>query len=297
MKLEKLDRELLTALVQGGYLQGMPLHDRRDPDSWSVFYQTSTTLGVGCRVHGEWDGQRFVTSAAPRPESSATGPDRAFALERAATDSKYEPTERLVLSGPVSATALGIDAATAEVSIDELATIARAGGPRARSVVALALRRMRHKRGLPILRGLLADPDEYVRKQASWALGQIGSPLDVPALTKLLSDPAERVRDFAAYALARLGDEAGVRASTAALRDGARNPIRRGEAAIAMADGPGRLRNGPYNADPIAWDKIPKSRAAELTQRVRAVIDDVLMAKPHPDLEERCRQALARLGS
>lgn len=275
----------------------MPLHDRRDPDSWSVFYQTRTTLGVGCRVHGEWDGQRFIASAAPGPESSATGPDRAFALERAATDSKYEPTERLVLSGPVSATALGIDPATAEVSIDELAKIASSGPPRARSVVAVALRRMRHERGLPILRGLLADPDEYVRKQASWALGQIGSPLDVPALTRLLTDPAERVRDFAAYALARLGDEAGVRASMAALRDGARNPIRRGEAAIALADGPGRLRNGSFQQDPIAWDRIPKSRVAELTRRVRDEVGAVLMARPHPDLEERCRLALVRLGS
>lgn len=252
-------------------------------------------MGLACRVHGEWDGKRFHAGRAPALNEPAPA-DRAFGLERAATDSKVEPLERIGLIGPVSAAALGVDPSTAEVDLDQLAELAKAPSARTRSVVALALRRMRHPRGLPILRGLLADPDEYVRKQASWALGQIGSPLDIPALTKLLSDPAERVRDFAAYALARLGDAAGVRASIAALNDGARNPIRRGEAAVALADGPRRLRNGAYNNDPIAWGKIPEGRADELAREVRGAIEHVLTTRPHPDLEERCRLGLARLS-
>ena len=293
MKIWELNYEFLGALVQGGYLKALPLHDPKDASSWSTYYTCETGMGVCCRVHGEWDGSKFV---APGARAAQSSDDRAFARERAVTESRVDPLDTIALGGPISAAVLGLDESVAVLTLEDLERLAKAPSGRTRSVVALALRRMRHPRGVPILRTLLADPDEYVRKQAAWALGQIGSPADVPFLTKLLDDPAERVRDFSAYALARLGDDAGVTRSIAAMNDPHRNPIRRGEAAVALGDAPGHVIQGMYGSGATNnWKDVPRSRPDELKARVRTAIEATQATHPPPELAERCAYALEKL--
>ena len=295
MKIWELNYEFLGALVQGGYLKALPLHDPKDASSWSTYYTCETGIGVCCRVHGEWDGKKFV---APGANAAPATDDRAFARERAIEESRVDPLDTIALGGPISAAALGLDESVAVLTLEDLERLSKAPSGRARSVVALALRRMRHPRGVPILRTLLADPDEYVRKQAAWALGQIGSPVDVPFLTRLLADPAERVRDFSAYALARLGDDAGIARSIAAMNDPLRNPIRRGEAAVALGDAPGHLVHGMYGFGATNdWKDVPRSRPDELKSPVRKALEDTQATHPPPDLAARCAYALEKLRS
>ncbi len=58
---------------------------------------------------------------------------------------------------------------------------------------------------------LLSDKDEFVRREAAYALGKAGSSAAVPALTdRLLSDKVVEVRSAAAVALGQIGDETAV---------------------------------------------------------------------------------------
>lgn len=299
--MEELSYEFLGVLVKDGYLTAVPLHDSSDTGSWSVYVTSQSGIGMACKIHGDWNGKGFEPSAAqaaaPAPARVPGENDPAFAKERAAAESKFEPLERMQLGGPISASVLGLSESATEVTLDELFELAKSPSSRTRSVVALALRRLRNPKGVHVLRTLLTDTDEYVRKQAAWALGQIGTPNDTPYLVPLLDDPAERVRDFAAFALARLGNETGVERSIASLKDAARNPIRRGEAAVALADGPLRLSSGRYGMERRAWEAaaVGADRYKELAARVRAVVQEVLASGPPPDLAQRCTYALGRL--
>ena len=97
------------------------MHDPLDGGSWSAYYTCSTGPGIGCKIHGEWDGSRFVPPNPPAATGAASGAapgeDRAFAKERAAADSKFEPLERIPIGGPVSTDALGLDASVSEVTL------------------------------------------------------------------------------------------------------------------------------------------------------------------------------------
>lgn len=58
---------------------------------------------------------------------------------------------------------------------------------------------------------LISDIDEFVRREAAYALGKTRSPLAVPALTELLlNDKIDEVRGAAAVALGEIGDETAV---------------------------------------------------------------------------------------
>lgn len=52
-----------------------------------------------------------------------------------------------------------------------------------------------------LARSALGDPDERVRAQAAFALGELGNPEDIERLASVLSDPAWFTRLAAAYAL------------------------------------------------------------------------------------------------
>lgn len=63
----------------------------------------------------------------------------------------------------------------------------------------------------PSLIPLLSDKDEFVRREAAYALGKAGSPVAVAALTELLlNDKIDDVRGAAAVALGQIGDETAV---------------------------------------------------------------------------------------
>ena len=71
------------------------------------------------------------------------------------------------------------------------------------------LGRLRSHLALPLLRGLLADPDANARARAANALGLIGHPAVTRALIDALTDPEWPVRAMAAKALGRIaGDDA-----------------------------------------------------------------------------------------
>ena len=58
---------------------------------------------------------------------------------------------------------------------------------------------------------LLSDKDEFVRREAAYALGKAGSPIAVTPLTDLLlNDKIDEVRGAAAVALGEIGDETAV---------------------------------------------------------------------------------------
>ena len=59
------------------------------------------------------------------------------------------------------------------------------------------------KAAVPALINVLVDEDGFVRRNAVYALGEIGEPA-VPALIKALRDEAELVRSNAAEALHRI---------------------------------------------------------------------------------------------
>jgi len=64
-----------------------------------------------------------------------------------------------------------------------------AAEPRLHAMVAYALARNPKPSGADDLRGLLDDPDPWVRGWAARALGRVGEPRDLPALRPLLDDP------------------------------------------------------------------------------------------------------------
>lgn len=143
----------------------------------------------------------------------------------------------LLLGQPVDAAAMGLAWNDPSISLADLLGKAAGDSATARRVAAMSLRILGNREALPAFRRMLADPDEYARKQAAWGLGVLGSREDLDVLRPLLGDPARRVRLFAAFALARLGDADGARLTAEAAQDTSDEPIRRGEAAIALADG------------------------------------------------------------
>jgi len=71
------------------------------------------------------------------------------------------------------------------------------------------LGRLRSHVAVPLLRGLLADPDPNARARAAHSLGLIGHPAVTRALIEALADPEWPVRAMAAKALGRItGDDA-----------------------------------------------------------------------------------------
>ena len=92
--------------------------------------------------------------------------------------------------------------------------------PGARVPAIDILGRLRSHVAVPLLRGLLGDPDANARARAAHSLGLIGHPVVVPALIEALHDPEWPVRAMAAKALGRItGDE-----SVDALRQGLSDP-------------------------------------------------------------------------
>jgi len=71
------------------------------------------------------------------------------------------------------------------------------------------------------------------------------------------------VRDFAAFSLARLGDRRGVERTLAVMRDETRTDIRRGEAAIALAE----ARDGAYHGVEIGALRVDEAKP-ELARRL-----------------------------
>ena len=90
------------------------------------------------------------------------------------------------------------------------------------------------------LAAALKDTDAGVRRQAAFALGQIGNERSVPALLAAIDDAQPDVRRAVIQALGELGDAKAIDALTHALKD--TDPAIRRAAAIALAqiagDGP-----------------------------------------------------------
>lgn len=226
-------------MVEMGYLKALPQDPGGGEDSWQNFVLTQDAGSfMRCKVHGAYGFEAKQSDSSYWSDSAERGPG--------------DP-ERISLGGPVTAEVLGLSEESTHATYDEIIRQAKADFPATRRAVALALRRLGSPRSVPVLREMLRDEDEYVRKQAAWSLGKVGTIADVEHLLPLLMDPTERVRDFAAFALARLGDFHGEDQSLLVLRDVSRPPIRRGEAARALGDG-GHMKALPliegYLADP-----------------------------------------------
>ena len=174
--------------------------------------------------------------------------------------------EVLLLGAPVDVSALGLPWNAHSVPMSSLMSAGASGDAGARRAAAMGLRILRNRDALPAMRQMLSDPDEYVRKQAAWALGELGDPADMALLRPLLADPALRVRLFAAFALARLGDPEGARLTAAEVQDTTDEPIRRGEGAIALADG----RHGQYR--PLLEQLLAAGGDRLLVSRLRTAL-------------------------
>jgi HEAT repeat protein len=75
-----------------------------------------------------------------------------------------------------------------------------------RREAAWALGEIGDPKAVPFLIRSLRDKDKYVRRAAAWALGKIGDPQVVPALIDVLKDEDWQVREAAVSALGEIGD-------------------------------------------------------------------------------------------
>lgn len=102
-----------------------------------------------------------------------------------------------------------------------LQRLAASPSPYVRRRTALALARLRRFEALPLLQGLLLDPDTSVAATAAFALGQVGDTAAVAALSQTLRDPVldrrPTVAAEAAYALGKLRSPAASDSLTAFL--------------------------------------------------------------------------------
>ncbi|MDB9414575.1 HEAT repeat domain-containing protein [Microcystis aeruginosa] len=79
-----------------------------------------------------------------------------------------------------------------------------------RGNAAFALGKIGSETAIPGLLKALEDSDEYVRGNAAFALGNIGSETAIPGLLKALEDSDEYVRRNAAVALGKIGSETAI---------------------------------------------------------------------------------------
>ncbi|HEX2091576.1 MAG TPA: HEAT repeat domain-containing protein [Longimicrobiaceae bacterium] len=104
-----------------------------------------------------------------------------------------------------------------------LERISASSNPELRRRTALAVGRIRERRGLPLLVRLLADPDTAVAATAAFALGHLGDtaavPVLVPFLTPQRAASAPTIVGEAALALGKLRTERGREAVEGFLRD------------------------------------------------------------------------------
>ncbi|HTY06242.1 MAG TPA: HEAT repeat domain-containing protein [Gemmatimonadales bacterium] len=91
--------------------------------------------------------------------------------------------------------------------------------PAARIPAIDILGRLRSHLAVPLLRGLLADPDPNARARAAHSLGLIGHPAVTAPLVEALVDPEWPVRAMAAKALGRISGDESVDALRRALSD------------------------------------------------------------------------------
>jgi cyclophilin family peptidyl-prolyl cis-trans isomerase/HEAT repeat protein len=101
--------------------------------------------------------------------------------------------------------AVGAEQGTAADGAD-LLLLARDGDIHVKRRAMLALGRVGHPDGAPVLVAALRDADEYTRDASAFALGLLGLQANVPVLVTALTDPAARVRGRAADALGLIGD-------------------------------------------------------------------------------------------
>jgi hypothetical protein len=197
-------------------MRARPVELNGDAESWRN-YECDATTGIpvfSCRIHGTpvGGGDPVVD---PRV-------DRAFGV--------------VELVGLLSAYGLELPPERQWATRADIRSALHSQRDHVRHEAAIAARFLGDRELAEDVLPILGDFDEYARKQAAWTLGVLGDDCAVPALRTALDDPVERVRDFAAFALARLHDPEGVRRTDSVLRDDRRQPIRRGEAAIALGD-------------------------------------------------------------
>jgi hypothetical protein len=175
----------------------------------------------------------------------------------------------LRLGGLITAEGLGLPRGQVTASPADLRRALTSGDAAIRRVAATAARSLDDPSLAVAVLPLLADPDEYVRKQAAWSLGVLGSDSDASRdpLYPLLRDPAERVRDFAAFALTRLHSPRGTALTLGIMNDPARSDVRRGEAAVALGDA-----GASAHREEIAALLAPGA-SPELSRRVRQALE------------------------
>src|SRR5262249_15439741 len=121
----------------------------------------------------------------------------------------------------------------------------------------LAVGRLQDSTSVPALLPLLGDKVASVRREAAFALGQVGQPSARAALEKALDDPDAATADNAAEALGKLGDKAATPKLLPLLRSGSSTRKQRTcESLWRLADtsAAGALIAGVHDKDPaVRW--------------------------------------------
>ena len=170
---------------------------------------------------------------------------------------------------------------------------------RIRARTALALGRIGDERAEPLLRRLLADPEELVRENAAFGAGILGAAALSADLVPLISDPDVRVAARAAWSIGFLEQSAGEKAICAAI-PGAANPALRSALLRALWRFP--TPTAAATAMPFVTDPDTRIRSAALYALARRPQGSSLpaltaaVADPDPDTAAICARALGLLG-
>jgi len=162
--------------------------------------------------------------------------------------------------------------------------------PGARIPAIDILGRLRSHLAVPLLRGLLADPDSNARARAAHSLGLVGHPAVTQALVETLADPEWPVRAMAAKALGRIAGDDAVDPLRRALSD----PewwVRANAAEALRAKGEAGRRALLVALDGV--DQFAAHKAAWMLQE--AGVLDALLARLGAGSDEERREALGVL--
>jgi HEAT repeat protein len=150
-----------------------------------------------------------------------------------------------------------------------------------RSTAASAVVYLPAQEAVPLLHPLLSDKQEFVRREAAYALGSVGDAHATPLLIdRLLKDKIIEVRGAAAVALGQIGDPSAIEALAGILRkrpsddtEFLRRSAARSIGQIAMSRQAGGTRTiTPQNFLPAKFKELPAS-LADLTQARAEKVD------------------------
>jgi 3-methyladenine DNA glycosylase AlkC len=152
--------------------------------------------------------------------------------------------------------------------------------------------KMKAKKDVKGLIKALTDEDKYVRKQAAWALGQMGESA-VERLIRALKDEEEAVRSRVAEALGKIGDARAVEPLIQALKD--KDRVVRWRAAEAL----GEMEWEPENDIEKAWYLVAKREWRELIEVGEPAVEPLIQALKDKDrfVRQDVAKVLVELGN